>query len=215
VPEDLRQKILKRDASTITIEVKAGDTDTGKLSADRRSKLLSATPYEEVNDPRIKKTADDAVKGAKSKREEVAKLTSFVYGYVQNKSLDRGYAPAVSTLESKTGDCTEHSVLLSALLRSRGIPTRLIDGVIIDGTHAGYHEWVEAYVDGEGFVPADPTFNQFPAGPERLKLAEGSTMPDEHMQLSLAAARLLKPGVKIEVLESLPALLANPSPPRR
>jgi len=80
------------------------------------------------------------------------------------------------------------------------VPTRLVDGVVVDGTRAGYHEWVEVYLDGK-FVPADPTFGVFPAGPERLKLAEGSTMPDEHLQLSLAAARLLKPGVKIEVLE--------------
>src|SRR5262249_756083 len=104
--------------------------------------------------------------------------------------------------QSQSGDCTEHSVLLSALLRARGFPTRLADGVIVDGTHAGYHEWVEVYVDGEGFIPTDPTFGQFPAGPERLKLAEGSTSPDEHLTLSVAAARLLKPGVKIEVLDA-------------
>ena len=33
-----------------------------------------------------------------------------------------------------------------------------------------------------------------------LKLAEGSTLPDEHLTLSLAAARLLKHGVVVEVL---------------
>jgi hypothetical protein len=202
IPEDARQKIKSRDDKAIVVEVKAGDTFTGKISDVQRKRWLSETPYEEVNDPRIQKTANDAAGGATSKKDEVAKLVHFVYAYVSQKGLDRGYAPAVATLESKTGDCTEHSVLLSALLRARGIPTRLVDGVIIDGTHAGYHEWVEAYLDGEGFVPADPTFNQFPAGPERLKLAEGSTLPDEHLQLSLAAARLLKPGVKIEVLEA-------------
>ena len=202
IPEDDRQKVKERtDASTV-VEVKAGNTWHGVLTPERRKALLSSTPYEEVNDPRIIKAAADAVQGAATKKDEVAKLTQFVFRHVEQKGLDRGYAPAVATLESKAGDCTEHSVLLSALLRARGIPTRLIDGVIIDGTHAGYHEWVEAYLDGEGFVPADPTFGQFPAGPERLKLAEGSTLPDEHLQLSLAAARLLKPGVKIEVLEA-------------
>ena len=81
------------------------------------------------------------------------------------------------------------------------MPTRIVDGVIVDGGNAGYHEWVEVNL-GAGFVPVDPTFNAWPAGPERLKLAEGSTLPDEHLGLSLAAARLLKSGVKIEVLSA-------------
>lgn len=203
VPEDARQKVKERNASAVVVEVKAGNTFTGPLTAEQRKAWLSATPYEAVADARIVKAAADATKGAKDKRDEVKRLVDFVFHHVEAKGLDRGYAPAVSTLESRAGDCTEHSVLLSALLRARGIPTRLVDGVIIDGTHAGYHEWVEAYLDGEGFVPADPTFGAFPAGPERLKLAEGSTIPEEHLQLSLAAARLLKPGVKIEVLEAI------------
>jgi len=41
-----------------------------------------------------------------------------------------------------------------------------------------------------------------PAGPERLKLAEGSTAPDEHLLLSLAAARLRKPGTRVDVIET-------------
>jgi transglutaminase-like putative cysteine protease len=122
-----------------------------------------------------------------------------VFQHVQKKGLDRGYAPAIATLESKSGDCTEHSVLLSALLRSVGIPTRIVDGVVVDHTNAGYHEWVEVDL-GKGFVAVDPTFDAWPAGPQRVKLAQGSTLPDEHLPLSLAAARLLKNGVKFEVV---------------
>lgn len=202
VPEDERQKVKDRTASSIVVEVKAGNTFTGALDAARRKTLTSATPYEATEDARIRKAAAEAVKGAASKHDEVKKLVEYVFRHVEAKGLDRGYAPAIATLESRAGDCTEHSVLLSALLRARGFPTRLVDGVIVDGTKAGYHEWVEVYLDGEGFVAADPTFGAFPAGPERLKLAEGSTLPEEHLQLSLAAARLLKPGVKIEVLEA-------------
>ena len=204
VPEDERQHVKSRTATTIDIEVKAGPSARGALDGAKRQKALAATPYEAVDDPRIQRAAADATRGAKDKREEVARLVRFVYDYVEAKGLDRGYAPAVATLESRAGDCTEHSVLLSALLRARGIPTRLVDGVVVDQTRAGYHEWVEAYLDGEGFVAADPTFGVFPAGPERLKLAEGSTAPDEHLLLSLAAARLLAPGTRVDVLETAP-----------
>ncbi|OGQ10748.1 MAG: hypothetical protein A2138_25955 [Deltaproteobacteria bacterium RBG_16_71_12] len=204
VPEDDRQRVTKRTATTIDIEVKTGPSSSATLDGERKKKALAATPYEAVDDPRIKRAAAEVTKGAKDKREEVARLVRFVFDHVDAKGLDRGYAPAVATLESKAGDCTEHSVLLSALLRARGIPTRLVDGVVVDQTRAGYHEWVEVWLEGEGFVAADPTFGVFPAGPERLKLAEGSTAPDEHLLLSLAAARLLKPGTRVDVLETSP-----------
>ena len=201
VPEDLRQRVIARTKDHVDVEVKAGLTSAGPLVGETKKRALSATPYEAVFDPRIQTAARDAVVGSKDDADKVKMLAAFVFHHVEKKSLDRGYAPAIATLESKAGDCTEHSVLLSALLRSQGLPTRIVDGVIVDGGNAGYHEWVEVNL-GAGFVPVDPTFNAWPAGPERLKLAEGSTLPDEHLGLSLAAARLLKSGVKIEVLSA-------------
>ena len=201
IPEDERQTIKERTDQWVTIEVKEGDTFTGALGLKRKAELLAATPYEAIDDPRLKNAAAAAAKGATDKLDEIGKLVDFVHAHVATKGLDRGYAPAIATLESRQGDCTEHSVLLSALLRTRGFPTRLVDGVVVSGTNAGYHEWVEVYVEGRGFVPADPTFGVFPAGPERLKLAVGTTSPDEFLGLSLAASRLLRAGVKLEVLE--------------
>lgn len=201
VPEDARQKVLARTSTTVDIEVGAGPSTTTPLTGPAKAKALSATPYEAIKDPRLVKAAKEAVGDATDKAEMVKRLSAFVYRHVQKKGLDRGYAPAIATLESRSGDCTEHSVLMSALLRTVGIPTRIVDGVVVDGGNAGYHEWVEVDL-GEGFVAVDPTFNAWPAGPQRLKLAEGSTMPDEHLGLSLAAARLLKTGVVVEVLSA-------------
>jgi len=201
VPEDNRQKVLARTATTVDVEVTARPSTTTPLTGDLRTRALSATPYEAVNDPRIQAAAKKATVGATTDEQKVAALSHWVFGHVQKKGLDRGYAPAIATLESRAGDCTEHSVLLSALLRASGIPTRIVDGVVVDHTSAGYHEWVEVDL-GAGFVPVDPTFDAWPAGPERLKLAQGSTLPDEHLTLSLAAARLLKHGVKLEVLSA-------------
>jgi hypothetical protein len=199
VPEDARQKVLARTATTVDIEVKAGPATKTALSGEQRRRALSATPYEAVQDARIQRAAREATQGAVDDSDKVAKLSAFVFRHVAKKGLDRGYAPAVATLESRSGDCTEHSVLLSALLRASGLPTRIVDGVVVDHDRAGYHEWVEVDL-GKGFVPVDPTFNAWPAGPERLKLAEGSTLPDEQLGLSLAAARLLKSGVVVQVL---------------
>lgn len=203
VPEDARQKVVARTDKYVEVEVTSAPSRKGQLSFDERRRMTAATPYEPIADARLKETVAKVTKGAASEREKVSRLVEFVFRHVEQKALDRGYAPALATLESGRGDCTEHSVLLSALLRSAGIPTRLVDGVIVDGGRAGYHEWVEVQVDGQ-LIPADPTFGAFPAGPERLKLAEGSSSPEGLLTLGVAAGRLLRPGVKIEVVDATP-----------
>jgi transglutaminase-like putative cysteine protease len=92
-----------------------------------------------------------------------------IAGWV-SANLERAYGVsadrASDVLRQRKGDCTEHSLLTVALLRSAGIPARRVDGVIYmvneDGVPAFYwHEWVEAYV-GE-WTQMDPTFDQLVA----------------------------------------------------
>ena len=202
VPEDVRQKVVARSEEWLDIAVNDGPSTTTPLSKKTLKSYTEPTPYEAIHDARLVEVARRETKGLKSTQAKVDALVDFVYQHVDAKALDRGYAPALSTLDSRRGDCTEHSVLLSALLRALRIPTRLVDGVVVGGGRAGYHEWVEVFVEGTGFVPADPTFGEFPASPARLKLAEGSSSPEGMLRLSLAAGRLLRPGVRVEVLDA-------------
>lgn len=99
-----------------------------------------------------------------------------VYNYViQNVSYDTakansvqsGYLPNVdSTLSSKKGICFDYAALMTAMLRSRDIPTKLIVGY----TGGMYHAWIDVYLDNIGWVDSviyfdgkswrlmDPTF---------------------------------------------------------
>jgi hypothetical protein len=205
IPEDDRQRVVARRDDALEVEVRGLRSTHGPLRASDRAAFTAATPYEAIEDVRLLKAAQEQTRGASTTREKVHRLVRFVHDHVKEKNLDRGYAPATATLESRAGDCTEHSVLLSALLRALGVPTRLVDGVVVDGGRAGYHEWVEVQIDDEGFVPADPTFGEFPASVARLKLAEGSSSPEGLLDLGIAAGRILRPGVRIEVVESTPA----------
>ena len=53
------------------------------------------------------------------------------------------------TLSTKKGICFDYSALLSAMLRSQGIPVRLIMGMAPNGA---YHAWNEVYFEGKGWV---------------------------------------------------------------
>jgi hypothetical protein len=73
-----------------------------------------------------------------------------------------------------------------------------VDGVIAFDQQLGYHEWIEVYIDGQGFVPVDPTFNEFPAGPNHLKFALGDSSPEGMIQLGMTATQLLS-GIEVSI----------------
>ena len=55
--------------------------------------------------------------------------------HISNKGLSTGFASATETAKSKAGDCSEHAVLLVAMLRSAGIPARGATGLVdLDAT---------------------------------------------------------------------------------
>ncbi len=81
-----------------------------------------------------------------------------VYNYViDNVTYDEELAANIgtnyipdpaSTLASKKGICFDYASLMSALLRSQGVPTKLVVGY--SGT--AYHAWISVYLDEIGWV---------------------------------------------------------------
>ena len=67
---------------------------------------------------------------------------------------------AVDTLLEKKGVCDEFSNLAAAMLRAKGIPTRLAIGITYDGHEWGNHAWLEVYHNEFGWIPSDPTFRE-------------------------------------------------------
>lgn len=55
------------------------------------------------------------------------------------------------TLDTKKGICFDYAALLTAMLRSQQIPTRLVTG----NTSIEYHAWVEVYLPEKGWISAD------------------------------------------------------------
>ena len=105
----------------------------------------------------VVKTLDRATDAARAEA-----TRAFVYGYITKKSFDVGFASAAETARTRCGDCTEHAVLLCAMLRANKIPARCVsglvyaDGIAKDGSGAmGYHMWTQAMVEDhrDGHAP--------------------------------------------------------------
>ena len=74
---------------------------------------------------------------------------------VSNSNLATGFATASETARTRTGDCSEYAVLLAALLRALGIPSRTASGLVYlhteNGGNFGWHMWSQALLPkGDG-----------------------------------------------------------------
>ena len=96
-------------------------------------------------------------------------LTAFVHDYVEEKNFSRAFSSAAEVVASREGDCTEHAVLLAALLRAARIPARVAVGLVLlpDQSAMAYHMWTEAYLDGR-WVGLDATLARSGVGADRI-----------------------------------------------
>ena len=128
--------------------------------------------------PEVVSLAKLGAGNAKTRREQMQSLENFVRGFIRNKDLSVGYASALEVAKNPEGDCTEHAVLLAALGRVLGIPTRVVDGLAYVDRYAGGehvfvpHAWVQAYVDGH-WRSFDAALHGFDAGHIALSVGDG------------------------------------------
>jgi transglutaminase/protease-like cytokinesis protein 3 len=101
-----------------------------------------------------------------------------------------GHYSALEAIRRHAGDCTEDAVVLAALGRSAGIPTRVVNGLVYVGVHYHGvrnaflpHSWTLAWVDGR-WRSFDMTLGSFDSTHIALTIGDG----DE--QSLLAAAQL-------------------------
>ncbi len=64
-------------------------------------------------------------------------------------TVKSGYLPVLdSVLEKKTGICFDYAALMTGMLRSQGVPCKLVVGY----AGAAYHAWISVWVEGSGWV---------------------------------------------------------------
>src|SRR5262249_26754837 len=97
---------------------------------DEEKECLKPSVQIENDDPELVKLAQDAIGGETDAWKAAQKLERFVYGYITNKSMDKLFNTATEVMKSRSGDCTEHGVLLAGLCRAIGIPARVAVGFL-------------------------------------------------------------------------------------
>ncbi len=154
LPTSAYQSVERLDPSHARVEI---DMQSPKPIADDTltdlDRYLKSTDFADTTDPMIIKLTREALeqldKNATDLQRALA-LRTLVYRHITNKDYGVAFATASQTARSQQGDCTEHGVLLAALLREAHIPSRVAVGLVYIPTgqykHGafGYHMWTQA-----------------------------------------------------------------------
>ena len=122
--ENERQTIIsKQDERDVTLRVRRvvpSEKFTLPLAnfTAEEKECLEPSPNIQCDDAELVKLAKDAVGDEKDAWTAAQKLEKFVNGYISNKNMDSIFETATGVMKSKSGDCTEHGVLLAGLCRA-------------------------------------------------------------------------------------------------
>jgi transglutaminase-like putative cysteine protease len=139
----------------------------GKIPDDVRY-YLTGTKLVQKDHPRIAELASSLTKGAETQYDAVGRIMAYVVDKIHYVNPSEKY-DAVYTLEQGKGNCQNFSHLNAALMRSLGIPVRIVNGITLNKPFQivrsqgeitvkmgqGRHSWIEVWFPDLGWVPFD------------------------------------------------------------
>ena len=76
-------------------------------------------------------------------------ITNITYDEELAANVKTNYLPNIdNTLKTKKGICFDYASLMAAMLRSQGVPTKLVVGY----SGEAYHAWISVYLKEIGWV---------------------------------------------------------------
>lgn len=170
---DERQRCLRTSAFDweCTIEAQA-NASSGPAASD-----LQPSATVQSRDPAIRVLAGTIVAGRENPRDKIGAVLDWMEGNIRKEPVD--VFSALDVLDSKRAECQGHAYLYTAFMRSLGVPTRVINGIVYSGEHGGflYHTWAESFVEGSWHA-VDPTFNQLQADATHVALVRGEGLAE-------------------------------------
>jgi transglutaminase-like putative cysteine protease len=136
---------------------------------------LEPEPLIQSDDPRIVDEANRVAggrytRGHSDPKRVALRLTERVNSMLEKK-ITFSVPNAVQVLQTRQGDCNEHTVLYVALARALGLPARTAVGLVYLNGSFFYHAWPEVWLGR--WVAVDPTFGQLPADASHIRFVIG------------------------------------------
>jgi transglutaminase-like putative cysteine protease len=172
--EDERQKIVKKTNNNFMLEVRAFRLpDDVPASAAPSAEEMAPSKYIDWDNPAIKNYSREV----NFLEIEPWRKAVLLEKLVRRRMMFDNQAPfacASDIAKNPRGDCRHAAILLAALCRSEGIPSRIAHGLLYVEKNGepmfGFHMWTEAHVRGR-WVALDGTMGFGFVGADHIKIS--------------------------------------------
>ncbi len=179
-------KVLENIADNRYSPVLTASVDV-KLDSEFAPYLVPSQMVNYSMESKVAKTAQEITQDSKTELEKVSAIYKYIvanikYDTDKARTVQSGYLPDVDAiLDSNKGICFDYSAVMASMLRSLGIPTKLVTGYVAPKNL--YHAWNEVYIKNIGWVKVAGSIyfdgtnwsrmdSTFAAGSSSKKLAE-------------------------------------------
>ncbi len=172
---DERQQVKKAQGKTIELQVAANVEKKANKTAPS-TEFAQNSYFITSDDARVKMHAQQAVGQEADPWKKALRIEKWVHDNMKVTS-DQELAPADQVARTLQGDCTEFAMLMAAMCRAEGIPSRTAIGLIYADVRTGpvfaFHMWTEVWIDGR-WIPLDATLGKGRVGATHLKISDHS-----------------------------------------
>ncbi len=147
---------------------------------------VKSTNQVQSDNPDIKKKGQELTAGLSTQFAAVQSILHFVVDHLHYVLVPENY-DAVYALHAGKGNCQNYSHLATALMRSVGIPVRIVNGITLKKSYdvrlgqseysfemaQGRHSWIEVFFPDLGWVPFDPQQTEFFVSNRYLRIETG------------------------------------------
>lgn len=192
---DGRQRPGNVKGDTFELTVQRGIVGQSKEAA---AEYLQSSHFIGSDDAKVKEHAQRAVGLETDSFKKAAKIEKYVNGAMRPKAHEL-LATAEHVARSLEGDCTEYAMLMAAMCRAQGLPSRTAIGLVygeVRGQPAMvFHMWTEVWVAPPGgpgqWIAFDATLGRGGIGAGHLKVSDQSWANESSMTPLLPTLNLL------------------------
>ena len=175
----LSQQMRASDGSTAFVRVRPVTPDRPLELKQEQDKPTTEdrtpNPLIDCDDRRVKAFAEAVTSRDRDPWKTAVAFESAVFSQLDKSETSQVFDSAGLVLDKRSGDCSEHAVLLAAACRNYGIPARVVVGLIYDKPRGGflYHMWNEVWIR-DRWIPLDATIGQGKVGVDHIKFHDSS-----------------------------------------
>ncbi len=139
------QKVVRKTAEELVLRVDRPSRSGGGPAETSAPEELEANAYLDADDALIRETAGQVAGGVADPYEKAIRLKTWVADHM---TFDLGIVspPATEVIRNRRGTCVGYAMLLTALARAAGLPSRFLMGYVYLNGIWGGHAWSEIFV---------------------------------------------------------------------